>query len=441
MSHLIIYSALFIALISLVFPAWIIAREAYPSYLVLKSRYSFQWWYLVGFVWLLVSLLCRVFVSVMSVINDQQHMIDLFSGLHWRILLSAWLGNCALGTIEWITSREDESMQIGNTVCITFNAGALLYVLIPGLFVHAFTVISGVVAVYALLRVVHYIRQGYTLGALFLLVGVGMACIGVSVNIFQNVIKVFTPQLGISFWVIGSGIVISIAAGLYTVEKMTGDRLYYPQLGYAVLGVLSVYGPFSYLVFAFSPTVMGTIIGVGLGFVGPLIGTNLWMSFDRMRQKTVDELAARWEHLGAWLPAGISSQFIAFGGWCFFIGGLLMVASSFQGFAGHLMDSPWREGLIKLSLIGGSGSFYMAGAYAAWSTKSVTPDAQVAEIGYWHYLGGLSTMLVCLFLAGLVFAAQTAMAGSLPGEAAALINQWQRPFSIGIGVTNIMVFA
>jgi hypothetical protein len=259
-------------------------------------------------------------------------------------------------------------------------------------------------------------------------------------RILGSAAGMFAVNAGVVFL----GIVVSLIVMYRVIEKITGSPAYSPRIARLSFIFAAGCGSMVWINMFLPPCAWGTVLGTGIIFVGLLTGITIWTSFSSLKEKTVEELAARWVSMGSWLPIGISSNYVAFGGWCLFFGCILTAASMFQTPATALMSTYWRDGLVKLIIIGGSGSFFIAAAYTAWSERSSTPRARVAEIGYWHYMAASALLFASLFGSGLVNAAQYGMLSITVGNApavSAMSAVWQRPFYVGIGIADIMLFA
>lgn len=439
-----VYILLFLVFVSLIFPAWAVFRQSQPSFKAHGLPQPFQIWYIGGFFWFAVALCMHVLVMVTRIGGYQTPLMAMFAQMQTIIIFSVWAIHCAVGGIVWFTEPHHTMYAYWQYLCIFLNIGFLIFLCMPDKLIGSIILCIAILPVWITCVIVTFRRVG-DITSLFLLTGSVAGGIGGYLWLLGRHYSSFFASFGASLW--GTVGIIGIATGLifHVLKKITGMRLYSNTLGLMTLAVLCLMGPWTFLNMYGTSSNIGTVLNVGVGFVGLFVGTNLWMAFARLREKNIDELSARWVSLGSWLPADITSQFVGFGGWCLFIGSILFSISSFQNFSIHLMPTLWREGLMKLIIIGGTGSFYIASAYCAWSEKASTPDARIAEIGYWHFMGGLIVMCLCFLLGGLVLASQTPfhtevkeMLG-IPADRIRAI--WQRPFQVGIGVTGVMIFA
>ncbi|MFH1380247.1 MAG: hypothetical protein ABII23_08220, partial [bacterium] len=434
----IIYFLLIIALVSLMFPAWIVSKQAYPSFKMKGFAKPFQSWFLMGFVWLVCAWGLHIFISMMSILNAQAQARELVQSIHLYVVFVLWLSHCAVGGVLWVTSPAKKSLRMWNYMCIIFNLCAVVYLVIPYLIIRSVVLAVPVATMWFLtvrLGMAWFKNKG-DIASFMVTIGALMGGLGAFIWLIGQNISLFWGMFGIHVWVVAGG--ICIAAGLmhYILEQITGIHIYSKKIGLLTALILVLGGPWSLLTLKIHPSAMGTVLGVGLGFAGFFIGTNVWQAFAALKEKTIDELSARWVSLGAWLPAGITIQFTAFGAWCLFIGSILYVISSFQNVSIHLMPTLWREGIIKISVICGAGSLYIAAAYCAFSQELSTPDDRIAELGYWHYMGGSILTCLSLLLGGLVYAVQKAAGGS-----EAILTSWQRPFYAGAAVGGILTTA
>ncbi|HOW29000.1 MAG TPA: hypothetical protein PK876_10935 [Elusimicrobiota bacterium] len=400
---------------------------------------SFHRWFLSAFFWLMGSFFTGIVLALDIFLNETLSSVgqSLFL-IHREMTVLGFLIPAMIGAFLWINDHPDQNhlrwtLRLWNALLAVQLA---LHVVRPGAMGlwtdPLYLLMAGII-------VARTPRQPPTTGSTRR-GSLSIENLSIGLTLLGGILILLGPRAGDMTGLIGQRLLWGIGflgfPMLLTqrlIEEVTGTALYSRRMvwmmsaGWAGLCLLSA-GQHS----GGRWGTIGTVAAVGLWLPAGFMATNIWETGEHLRSQTVDELAARWKALGSWMPSSFAARWLELGWLCLFGGIFLWSVTSFQNVTGALQNSFFRTGLIYSLLIGGVIPVYLSTVYCAWAKSAIPVSERVADIAYWHYLGGCLLVIFGFLVGSLVQSAQrttwTDPAGmllSVPGE---IVSLWQRPF-------------